>query len=115
MNIHRLLPCFAAACCFLVGIPGLAAYQQPLEERLEVLEREVSELRGLANDSIGGATLFLFGAFCALWAQRTRRNAWLWFFLGLLFSVVAVLVLLYKNSMDQRATLPQPQPETRSG
>ncbi len=44
--------------------------------------------------------LFLFGAFCALWAQNTNRNAWLWFFIGLIFSVITVLVLLAKNSGD---------------
>lgn len=31
---------------------------------------------------------------CVLWAQDTGRSAWLWFFLGLLFSVITVLVLL---------------------
>ena len=45
-----------------------------------------------------GALVLLFGAFCALWAQNTGRNAWLWFFLGVMFHVVAVAVLLYKNS-----------------
>lgn len=47
-----------------------------------------------------GALLFLFGAFCALWAQNTGRSAWLWFFLGAFFNVVAVLFLLTKNSND---------------
>jgi hypothetical protein len=46
--------------------------------------------------------LFLFSAFCALWAQNTGRNAWLWFFMGLLFSVITVLVLLSKNSEDRK-------------
>ena len=45
-----------------------------------------------------GSVIFLFGAFCALWAQNTRRNPWLWFFLGLFFNVITVLVLLVKNS-----------------
>jgi hypothetical protein len=45
-----------------------------------------------------GALVLLFGAFCALWAQNTGRNAWLWFFLGVMFHVVAVAVLLYKNT-----------------
>lgn len=25
---------------------------------------------------------FLFGLFCAYWAQETDRNPWLWFFFG---------------------------------
>jgi len=50
--------------------------------------------------------LFLFGAFCALWAQNTNRNAWLWFFFGLIFSVITVLVLLAKNSGDLKRRRP---------
>jgi hypothetical protein len=49
---------------------------------------------------LGPPVLFLFGAFCALWAQNTGRNAWLWFFLGLLFSVVTIFFLLTKNAND---------------
>lgn len=48
--------------------------------------------------SATGALVLLFGAFCALWAQNTGRNAWLWFFLGMIFHVIAVAMLLYKNS-----------------
>ncbi|MDQ3621131.1 MAG: hypothetical protein M3463_01375 [Verrucomicrobiota bacterium] len=44
--------------------------------------------------------LILFGAFCALWAQNTGRNAWLWFFLGVFFSFITVIVVLGKNSND---------------
>lgn len=66
-----------------------------VESRLAKLERRI-------DDSTGGAALFLFGAFCALWAQNTGRNAWLWFFLGLLFSVLTVVVLLVKNAGDRK-------------
>ena len=46
----------------------------------------------------GGCSLaFLFGAFCALWAQNQGRNAWLWFFLGFFFNIVAVLFVLILN------------------
>jgi hypothetical protein len=62
----------------------------------------VSKVEQRVNDKSGGAALFLFGAFCALWAQNTGRNAWLWFFLGLFFNVITVLVLLYKNANDRR-------------
>lgn len=46
--------------------------------------------------------------FCAIaiWAQNTGRNAWLWFFLGLLFSVITGLVMLYKNSKDRQRASP---------
>ena len=49
---------------------------------------------------------FLFAIFCAYWAQTTRRNAWLWFFLGLFFAPITGLVLLYKTAND-RAAVPQ--------
>ena len=74
---------------------AVAAQEAPLESRVSKLEREL-------NDKSGGVALFLFGAFCALWAQNTGRSAWLWFFLGLFFNVISVLVLLYKNSTDPR-------------
>jgi len=41
---------------------------------------------------------FLFGIFCAYWAQTTNRNPWLWFFLGFFFAPITGLVLLNENS-----------------
>src|SRR5678816_1106782 len=71
-------------------------FPQPpaLEARIQALE---SRFHSHAD---AGIAAFLFGAFCALWAQNTGRSAWLWFLLGALFSVITVLVLLYKNSQD---------------
>ncbi len=43
---------------------------------------------------------FLFGIFCAYWAQSTGRNAWQWFFLGFLFAPITGLVLLHENSQQ---------------
>ncbi len=40
---------------------------------------------------------FLFGIFCAYWAQTTNRNPWLWFFLGFFFAPITGLVLLSEN------------------
>jgi len=68
-----------------------------LEVRVASLESKVGQLPGELF------VTFLFGAFCALWAMNTGRNAWLWFFLGLIFSVISVMVLLYKQSNDVRA------------
>ena len=85
----------------LLGIGPVMAQEFSIEERVDALEVEVSSLRNLAEDS--SAALFLFGVFCALWAQNTGRRPWLWFFLGLFFSVITVLVLLWKNSRDLRA------------
>lgn len=46
---------------------------------------------------------FLFGIFCAHWAQNTERSAWLWFFIGWFFAPITGLFLLAKNgkSKDQ--------------
>lgn len=81
-----------------------------LEQKVSDLEAQVSELQsdpnfpGPAGQAAGaGSVAILFGAFCALWAQNTGRNAWLWFFLGLFFNVIAVLALLVRNS-DDKAT-----------
>jgi hypothetical protein len=49
-----------------------------------------------------GYVNFLFGIFCAHWAQGTRRNAWLWFFLGLCFAPITGVVLASKNAADLR-------------
>ena len=65
-----------------------------LERRVDSLEHSVR-----AVGDTGGIS-FLFGAFCALWAQNTGRSPWLWFFMGLLFSVITIIVLLNKNSTD---------------
>ena len=43
---------------------------------------------------------FLFGIFCAYWAQVSRRSAWLWFFMGLLFGPITGIVLASKNAAD---------------
>ena len=88
-----------------------------LERQIRKLESDVGSLkienqqlgqtqRQILDDSGGvGVALFLFGVFCALWAQNTGRNAWLWFFLGLFFHVITVLVLLHKNSRDLRSPM----------
>jgi len=49
-----------------------------------------------------GFVTFLFGIFCAYWAQTTNRNAWVWFFFGLVLAPIAGVVLVYKNSQDRR-------------
>ena len=65
-----------------------------LETRLENLERRVRSYAG---------AVFVSGIVAALWAQNTRRNAWLWFFTGAIFAPITLLVLLYKNSRDVRS------------
>jgi hypothetical protein len=85
----------------LIMMAASISSAQPTDLRLSNLEPRVSKLEGkITQASAAGTVAFLFGAFCALWAQNTGRSAWLWFVLGFLFSVVAVLVLLSKNSSD---------------
>jgi hypothetical protein len=75
-----------------------------VEARLDELQSQVNSLKTvIPRGSSEGAALFLYGAFCALWAQNTGRNPWLWFFAGIIFSFVTVLFLLAKNSDDRRA------------
>ena len=85
----------------MLAFASVTAIAQPNAQQISSIEHRVGKLEGKARQaSAAGAGAFLFGAFCALWAQNTGRSAWLWFFLGLLFSVIAVLVLLFKNSED---------------
>ena len=84
-----------------VGMP-LAASAQSESSTIANLQMRVAHLESrVASHVADGVAVFVAGAFCALWAQNTGRNAWLWFFLGLLFNVVTLLVLLYKNSNDK--------------
>ena len=87
---------------------------QELKRKVENQNSEIQSLRNRLNSETNylkqkvdnyapmGLVLFLFGSFCALWAQNTGRNPWAWFFLGLLFSVITVIVLLVNNSNDQQ-------------
>jgi hypothetical protein len=89
--------------------PDVARIEK-LESRLRQVDTEVTSLKtevirlrsNVGKTAGSGASLFLFGVVCALWAQNTGRNPWLWFFLGLLFSVITGLVMLYKNSQDRK-------------
>jgi hypothetical protein len=97
---------FVAVFFVFVGDPAFA--DEALDQRVAEIESRVAQLQSrvanlptsVQSHGSDGAALFLFGAFCALWAQNTNRNAWLWFFLGLIFSVITVVVLLAKNSDD---------------
>lgn len=76
-----------------------------LERKVTDLERKVENApKGRTTDPYNTAGVgILFGAFCALWAQNSKRSATIWFILGLFFSVITVLVILYKNSQDRFA------------
>ena len=71
-----------------------AATRQAEKARSAIAERS----------SVAGGLAMLFGGFCALWAQNTGRNPWLWFILGLFLSVVAMVLVLYRNRPSARTS-----------
>lgn len=76
---------------------------QRLESRIQGLDSQVRQELVDRGDGAAGFVIFLFGVFCALWAQNTGRSPWLWFFMGLFFNIITVLVLLSKNASDKKA------------
>ena len=81
---------------------------EKIQTRLDDLAKEVQDVESRINFSTNIGVLFLFGAFCALWALNTNRNPWLWFFGGLFFHVITVVVLLDKDANDKRVARGEP-------
>ena len=91
---HAIHPLPPSSCASDLQHAAFAEAEQPevnpvaqLETRVSNLENRISGLdsdlkRTVKDAGPGGFVIFLFGAFCALWAQNTGRSAWLWFFLG---------------------------------
>src|SRR5688572_19814752 len=99
----------------LLSLALLAPQATPATSQVDArqvssLRREITELAAKVNDlesdlsdkANTGALVFLFGAFCALWAQNSGRSPWAWFFAGAFFHVITVLVLLSRNAQDRR-------------
>ena len=89
------------ATCLLVvlALVLLASVTSVMAQDTTDLERRISDLESRNNgDRALGAVGFLVGAFCALWAQNTGRSAWGWFFLGVFFAPITLIVLLVKNA-----------------
>jgi len=82
--------------------------QENVGQRLDRLAKQVQRLESRIDRTTSTSVLFLFGTFCALWAQNTNRNPWVWFFAGLLLNVITVLVLLAKNADDRRVARGEP-------
>ena len=87
------------------GLPdeGLLRYApSPVTEAQESAQQLLSIERCTAADdhSARNAASFVvvsvfFGAFSALWAQKTGRNAFLWFTIGFALNLVAVFLILW--------------------
>ena len=97
----------SASLLILLFVLSLRSVADDNTRRFDDLQRRVETLEGRnhSNEAAGGAA-FVAAAVCALWAQQTGRNAWLWFFMGLIFNVITLVVLLYKNSNDRLRRLP---------
>jgi hypothetical protein len=99
----RQLICAVALITVLLALfPQLAYSQDVPDARVDQLAKQIDQLESQIHRTATPIILFLFAAFCALWAQNTNRSALLWFFLGWFFHVIAVVVLLAKNSDDRR-------------
>ena len=60
-------------------------------------------LRPMGDYASTGLVFYLFGLFCAYWAQESGRSPWTWFLLGWLFAPFTGLFLLMKNSEDLKS------------
>jgi hypothetical protein len=90
-----------ALCWFSLISRVSADTDQQARNEIAQINYRLNNLDHHARNAGAGGALFLAGAFCALWAQNTGRSAWLWFFLGLFFNVITVIVLLVKNSNER--------------
>jgi len=112
-RLRRLLLICVALMPVSVALPAShspvvsSVQSQQSELTVRELDRRLREVESrFPVDTGTGAIAFLYGAVCALWATNTGRNPWLWFFLGLLLSVLAALVMLYKNGRDRQSSTP---------
>ena len=88
---------------------GLADKLRELNSRIEKLEGK-SRVMSLSSNGVNYSFTipyevgigFIIGVICALWAQNNRRNAWLWFFLGIIFAPITLCVILAKNGRLRR-------------
>ncbi len=83
-------------------VSNLESSRSSTQATIQSITSRLASAEHRNSTASGGVAAFLFGAFCALWAQNTGRSAWAWFFLGLFFSVITVVVLLHKNSKDKQ-------------
>jgi hypothetical protein len=105
--MRQIVPAMMVA-VLLLSLAQSATAQEDLQKRVDQLGQRIDQLEAkkrepvtLFSQDAGGVVFLLFGAFCALWAQNTNRNPWLWFFLGVFFNFITVLVLLAKNADDR--------------
>ena len=77
-----------------------ASVRNEISRETSSLERRMKDLEDNAS---AGLAVFASGILCALWAQYTRRSAWLWFFFGLLLAPIALIAMAWKNADGLRS------------
>lgn len=118
-------PLLFALLCLAFSVSGAAQMVSPQESRSAIVNAEITRLEAkvrelesrVGNGGAVGAAALVSAALCALWAQNSRRSAWLWFIVGLCCMPIALIVMLVKNSNDRferrtfgRTELDQPPP-----
>jgi hypothetical protein len=89
------------AACAIAQVPDLLDSDSgTVEGRVAQLEKKVRELEGKKDVTLIGGAAFVAASVCALWAQNTRRSAFVWFLAGLFLMPFALIALLVKNSND---------------
>ena len=87
--------------------PPISSAQENAEQLLYIergASAESHRTRTIVNAALA---MFLFGSFCALWAQNTGRNSLLWFLLGFAFTLGAILFILWLNRRPPKKKRPR--------
>ena len=83
----------------------MAQEQAPVsvEARLDELQSQINSLKTVIEGFVRRRRIISLRRVLRPLGSEYGRNPWLWFFAGIIFSFVTILVLLAKNSDDRRA------------
>ena len=82
--------------------PSHSDEQENAEQLVYIEHITASASQRNRNVAIVLVLLFLFGAFCALWAQNTTRNPFYWFWIGFTLNLGAVFLILWLNPRKRK-------------
>jgi hypothetical protein len=72
---------------------------QVLDDRIDLLSSRTKTVAPASTSgAYGGAAIFVWSFLCSVGTEYQKECGSLLFFFGAIFNVIAVLVLLYKNS-----------------
>ena len=83
-------------------MPPVSPVQENAQQLLCMERRDAEEDYSTRIAATGLALMFLFGACSALWAQKTGRNVFLWFFTGLALNLAAPLLILWLTKRKRK-------------